>query len=306
MENKSLYAVPSGVSYPYHTMNLSPDITLPDKNIRSLIVLSDIHAGCQFALCPPGVKLDGGGGYTLSPSQEKLWTLWNEYFWVKWVPKVTRGEPFAVVINGDSMDGRHHKSTTQISQNIKDQILIAKQILEPIVKLCNGNFYMTRGTSVHVGEAAENEETLARELGAIPDEHDHHARDELWIQIGDCLSHIIHHIGTTGSMSYETTALMKEYAESCAEAGRWNLPTPDVVCRSHRHRYAKVEVPSEKGYGICVTTPAWQMKTPFVWRIPGGRLSTPQFGGILIRQGDEEFYTRSRVWTAERSRTVVL
>jgi hypothetical protein len=233
-----------------------------------------------------------------------LYEIWKDHFWNGWVPKVTRGEPFAVVVNGDTTDGRHHGATTQITQNLSDQRKIAKQLLEPIVEMCNGNFFIVRGTNAHVGEAGENEETLAEELGAIQDADGHFARNDLWIKVGDCLVNILHHIGTTGSMSYETTALMKEYAESVAEAGRWNLKAPNVVVRSHRHRLAEVTVPTADGYGICITTPGWQMKTPLVWRIPGGRNSTPQFGGILIRQGDEEFYVRHKVWNAKRSETV--
>jgi hypothetical protein len=48
-------------------------------------------------------------------------------------------------------------------------------------------------------------------------------------------------------------------------------------------------------------TPAWQGKTPFVWKVPGARLSEPQFGGVMIRRGDEEFYFRRQVWTLDRS-----
>ncbi len=31
-------------------------------------------------------------------------------------------------------------------------------------------------------------------------------------------------------------------------------------------------------------TPGWQGKTPFAWKIPGARLATPQFGGIVIKE----------------------
>ena len=35
-------------------------------------------------------------------------------------------EPYAVLINGDSLDGVHHNSTTQISHNLGDQAFIAE------------------------------------------------------------------------------------------------------------------------------------------------------------------------------------
>ena len=31
------------------------------------------------------------------------------------------------------------------------------------------------------------------------------------------------------------------------------------------------------------------------------RISEPQFGGVLIRQGDEEHYYRRKVWSLDRS-----
>ena len=50
-----------------------------EKGVRTIIVVSDIHAGCQYALCPPkGVKLDGGGTYVPTSESGKLWQLNTE------------------------------------------------------------------------------------------------------------------------------------------------------------------------------------------------------------------------------------
>lgn len=271
-------------------------------DIKNLIVISDTHFGCQFALCPPMVRLDGGGVYQLSPLQHHLWGWWN-LFWNDWVPTVTRGEPYAICLNGDAHDHHHHNSTTQISQNPADQKKMARIALEPIVEKCKGNFYMTRGTPVHSGQSGHNEETLAEGLGAIPDEAGNYSRFDLNIMVGDALCNIMHHIGTTGSQHYETTAVTKELAESYAEAARWDDTPFDVIVRSHRHRFSEVRLATSRGYGYSLVTPGWQGKTPFVYKIPGGRLARPQFGGVLIRQGDEEFYTRNKVWTLPRTKT---
>lgn len=274
--------------------------------VRQAIVISDLHAGCQFGLCPPHeILLDGGGVYRPSLLVNKMWGWWEE-MWDKWVPAATHHEPYAVVVNGDITDGRHHGTTTQITQNLSDQRKIALEILSPIVKLCEGRFYVIRGTEAHTGATGENEETLAQELGAIPDENGNYARWELWLRMGNRLAHIMHHIGTTGSMAYETTALMKEYSESCAESARWNRPRPDWVIRSHRHRNAEIRVPTDNNYGICAVTPGWQLKTPLTHRLPGGRITTPQCGAILIRVGDEEHYSRHYVKNISRTPEVVL
>jgi len=271
--------------------------------INNAIIVSDTHFGCQFGLCPEeGIMLDGGGFYKPSKLQVKVWRMWK-IFWEEWVPNVTQGEPFSVILNGDATDGVHHHSTTQISQNLSDQERIVLAILEPIVEQCEGRFYMVRGTEAHVGQSAENEEKIAKKLGAIQDEVGLYSRFELWLRVGKGLVHCMHHIGTTGSSHYESSAVMKELTEAYAEAGRWHREPPDVVVRSHRHRHLEVRVPTELGYGISFCTAGWQLKTPFTYKIPGGRSTTPQFGGSLVRQGDEDLFTRHKTWSIDRPKT---
>jgi len=273
------------------------------KDIETAIFISDVHAGCRVGLCPPeGVKLDDGGTYMPSDFQLKVWTWWRE-FWDEWVPKVTRGARYCVILNGDSTDGRHHGSTTQISQNLADQENIAYQILAPVVDKCKGVYYHVRGTEAHVGVSGENEERLAGRLGAIKNAEGQSARNELWKYLGGdhTLMHILHHIGTTGASAYESTAPHKELVEAFVEAGRWNDRPPDVIVRSHRHRYFKTEIASHNDRAMSVVTPGWQGKTPFVYKIAGGRQSQPQFGGIMIRVSEEgELYERHYVKRLER------
>lgn len=276
-------------------------------DIQNLVVISDLHAGCRLALCPPtGAKLDDGGIYMPSGFQLKLWAYWR-IFWDEFVPEATKGEPYAVVVNGDSRDGVHHRSTTQISQNEEDQEQIAYDLLAPIVELCDGRFYLIRGTEAHVGPSGIAEERLGKRLGSIPNEEGQYARYELWKWVGPKLAHLLHHIGTTGSQAYETTAVHRELTESFIEAGRWNRRPPDLIIRSHRHRHIETALATggengETSRAMAIVTPGWQGKTSFVWKIPGGRLSTPQFGGIVARYAHGELFTRARVWTVERSK----
>jgi hypothetical protein len=257
------------------------------------------------------MRLDDGGWYVPSNFQKKLYGMWDE-FWQQWVPTATHGERYAVVLNGDAVEGIHHGATTTISNNPVDQEEIAYQLLAPIVDRCKGQFYFVRGTEVHTGKSACDEERLARRLGAIPNEEGQYTRWDLWAAVGKRhrLTNWLHHIGTTGSQAYESTAVQKELIEAYSEAARWRREPPDVIVRSHRHRNIQIRIAtgsgegSETGDGIAVVTPAWQGKTPLAYRIPGGRQSTPQFGGILIREAHDELFVRSKVWTIGRSRTV--
>ena len=275
--------------------------------VKNIIVISDTHCGCQLALMPPRVQLDNGGFFIQSAIQAKMWEMWR-HFWDEWVPQVTKGEPYYIVHNGDAIDGVHHNSVTQITHNITDQIQIARDILLPEIskKNCIG-YYHIRGTEAHVGKSASSEEGLARSLGAIPDDKGNHARWEMWLSIHGHLIHFTHHIGTTQSASYESTAVYKELVEAYTEAGRWLNEPPDMVVRSHRHRQFEIKIATKKGYGMSIVTPSWQLKTPFVYKLGMGRSSQPQMGGYLIRTGDEDgLYTRFKVWDIERPRTEIL
>src|SRR5258706_5375662 len=207
--------------------------------------------------------------------------MW-EHFWNEWVPMVTKGEDYVIVHNGDIIDGVHHNSTTQISHNLDDQRNIAIQVLKPIVNKpkCKG-YYQIRGTEAHVGQSAENEEAIAKALGAIQDEGGRYSRWEMWLTFGKAkiLVHFTHHIGTTNSAAYESTAVHKELIESYTEAGRWKHDHPDVLVRSHRHRFYKVELAARNENAISVVTAGWQLKTPFSYRLTMVRSSLLRIGG---------------------------
>lgn len=277
------------------------------KKVNNIIVVSDTHCGCQLALMPPEIMLDNGNIVKQSYLQKKMWAMWN-HFWDDWVVKVTKGEPYYIVHNGDAIDGVHHNSVTQITHNITDQIAIAREVLLPRIqhKNCAG-YYHIRGTEAHVGKSAQSEEGLARSLGAIADDKGNAARWELWLNLQGHLIHFTHHVGTTQSASYESTAVWKEMVEAYTESGRWLQEPPDMVVRSHRHRQFEIKTATKKGYGMSIVTPAWQLKTPFVYKLGMGRSSQPQMGGYLIRVGDEDgLYTRFKVWDIERPKTEIL
>ena len=257
---------------------------------KQVVCISDIHAGSLVGLCPPDVDLDNGAIYTHSVLQSKIWKYWLE-FWNRWIPDVTQGDPYDIVFNGDALDGLPHGSVEVISSNMSDQIRIAYDVLEPLTRKCR-YYYHIRGTEAHVGKSAQHEEILAEKLGAIPNPEGQHARYELWKKIGPKLTHFMHHIGASGSNAYESTAVNKELMESFTESARWGEQPPDAVIRSHRHRHYEIKVVTGRGRGFSIVTPGWQAKTAFVHKIAGGRNTFPQFGGILLRYGENDFYSR--------------
>lgn len=266
-----------------------------------LVVTSDSHCGSTLGLCPPEFQLDDGGSYGVSIAQKALWAQW-ETFWRDFVPSVTRGRPYAWLHNGDSIEGEHHRTSQTISRNIEDQIRCAQRVFEPWVGKAR-NFDIVRGTPAHVGEAGQNEETLARLLGCQVRDGQA-SRWEAWYELRGHLIHAAHHIGTTASVAYEHAALSRELMKTLVESAQWSERPPDLMIRSHRHRYSSAAVPSAHGTAEVIITPAWQLKTGFVWKT--NVLSKPQIGGIVIGADEYGLYHRRMIWTPPRSGVVAL
>jgi hypothetical protein len=272
------------------------------KGIRNCVVISDTHFGCRLGLCPPeGCALDDGGRYSPSRMQRVVWNWWEE-FWKDFVPHATKNEPYVLVHNGDVIDGVHHNSTTQISNNFKDQRTMAIDVLRPKVKKAV-RYYSIRGTPAHVGQSSIEEEQVADELGAVPNKDGQHSRYELWLGMGKHIVHFLHHVGTTSSSAHESSAVNAELAAEFVESARWGEAPPSVIVRSHRHRCIEIRLPSKNGYSTAAVTPAWQLKTPFCFKVAGARLAPPQLGGMVIRLDDQGgIYTNVWVRNIERDK----
>lgn len=269
------------------------------------IIFSDTHVGCQLGLCDcssrGAIRFDSGGLYKPNKIQQEIYKAWR-YTWDVWVPEVTKGEPYYVIMNGDAIDGRHHGSTTQFSQNLNDQILHAEHIIGREIQKATHYFHL-RGTEAHVGQSGENEEMLARALGAIPNDAGQYARFDLWSMVGKGLIHVLHHIGTSSSRIYSSTALMKELMDLYMESAKMRQQPPDAVVRSHRHSYLEVKMPTDGGRAFSLTTPGWQGKTPFVFKIGGARVSVPEVGAVYLRWNKHEgLYSRAFIHSLARTR----
>lgn len=267
--------------------------------VNNLVVISDTHFGSSVSLSD-GHKLDDGGEYYPSPLQEKLWRQW-ENFW-DWSYEHIKDEPFTLIHNGDLIDGVHHGITSLSTHNLTTQNRIAEAALRPHVDKAQdsgGVYYQIRGTEAHAGRSAQEEEALAKSLGAVPDsETGAHSRWELWMKFGEELGHFTHHIGATTSSAYESSALMREVVAAFVEAGQWGMRPPTFIVRGHTHRYLRIDPPN----CCAVKLPAWQAKTPLVYRID--RMRGPMFGGILIQNGKDGFEMKKKIFTLKQTTAV--
>lgn len=262
------------------------------EDVPNVIVISDTHSGCAVALCPPKVRLDAGGVHYQGKVQQRIYEYW-QYFTNTWLPKNTRGEPFALVHNGDALEGNHHGAKTQLTQNLATQENIAYEILAPLVEKCKGGYYHVRGTEAHVGQCAEHEEQLAQRLGAVVDPLGNSSRYDLRLRVGPALCHFTHHISFSRSAPARAAAIGRELERLINTAATWGGEAPSGIIRSHVHSNVTTSFPTGRGPAFGFTTAAWQAKGPYSWRI--GATGEVQIGASLIRCEDNEVFSRHMV-----------
>jgi hypothetical protein len=258
------------------------------KSVKNIVCIGDTHCGSQAALMPPGFRLMDGQSVVMSRRQVELWSWWQE-FW-RFVDRVTDGEPYIVVHNGDIIDGAHHGCVQLVTNNVGSQRHMAEMLLEPVVKKAAA-FYSVAGTAAHAGQSNSDEESVAKHLGAIPDGDGRYARQDLWIELGRDLIQFAHHIGTTSSQAYKSSPAMRLMASMYGAAGEWGFRPPTIMIRSHAHDYVEVKRPNCR----VIVCPAWQLKSDWMWG--KDTASLPIIGGLVIKSGDEGTHIREFVRT---------
>lgn len=242
-------------------------------------IVSDLHCNSTLGLCPvSGVQLDEGGWYLPSNEQKKLWECWVEY-WAIVRARLHPGDLLHVVVNGDAIDGDHHRTRQIISKNLAaTQHEIAVEALQPALALKPHAVFVVRGTEAHVGGSAEYEERLARAIGGVRRTDD--GAYSWWhlqaISQGVLLD-FAHH-GTVGRLPWTrpnaTVSLAARIALAAVKAGR---RAPDLAIRSDKHQGADSydHLPVR-----VIQTRAWQLSTAYVHKIAAGSL--PEIGGLIV------------------------
>lgn len=264
-------------------------------------IVSDLHCGSTLGLChPDGVGLDDGGTYLPSSAQTKLWRCWEEYWQV--VEDRAKGAALVVVVNGDALDGDHHKTAQIVSKNLAaTQQEIAERVLDPALALSPAAVHVVRGTEAHVGASGEFEESLARSLGC-PRCPSTGAASRWHLQ---CVSEGVlldfaHH-GRLGQRPWtKMTGPATLAAQILQAAAKHKSPCPDLAVRSHYHQ----EADTFDNYPVrVIQTRGWQLSTAFVHRIAAG--SVPEIGGLIVTCEDGRYevekvrfqWRREEPWT---------
>lgn len=257
-------------------------------DVDCLVVISDLHIGSTLALCPDMTELADGSHYLPNPVQAWIWEQWIAFRCH--LKERLHGRRWGLVINGDLIDGVHHKTKEVIHPDVGIQVKTAIEVLEPVAKDA-AYTYVVRGTESHVGTS---ETAIGRAIGAMTAGKEHSAHHWL-IDVNGCLVSAKHHIGSTARTWTRATALGASLANERLEALNARRDIPNVLLRAHRHVPGLYKDPS----GMLIVTPAWQALTSYGWKVVPD--AVPWVGGVIldwkgVRQGGLPLVDDTQQW----------
>lgn len=236
-----------------------------------VLVLSDLHVGSTVGLMPPNFETVEGNKIEQNSLQRFLWASWQAM--LRWAEAETAGANYAVVINGDLIEGDHHGTKQIWSKDTSDHVAAAAELLQPVLARAS-HFFIVQGTESHTNN---HEVSIGKILRAqtnpdtgLP------AFSRLHLTVHGCRCAFSHHIGTATRSWTKATALAAALAEERTQAIKNGEAVPQVVVRSHRHTFDSYT----DGRGLAVVTPPWQMLTRFGHKVvPDARC---QPGAVLL------------------------
>ena len=240
-----------------------------------LVVLSDTHIGSSTAVSPLRYTIHSRSKNEAQPTeanklQKWLYANWVDFF--DYVKSKSKKHRIIVAHLGDVIDYNHHGST-QLVQEVGDQVEMAKTLLMPYRDIAD-KFIGILGTAVHAGTDHAVEADLYRQLGAD------FIEQQMTINLDGVLVDLAHH-GRAGFRPWTSSAaslaseIMLDYAQS-------GMALPNFIFRGHLH------VMDDSGSKFentrLIQCPSWQLKTTYANRVAGNTRRS-DIGGVLLNDG---------------------
>lgn len=273
-----------------------------------VVCVGDTHCGSTVGLCPPeGMELDDGGMYEPNKAQHWLWENW-ESAWgeVKSVLRKNRGAKLHLILNGDLIDGDHHRTAQIASPLTGIHIRCILESLRVPLALKPKTVHVLRGTPAHVGRSGGAEESVARalkgELWPVIEDPDTGMKSSYWrtIKFNNTLIDVKHH-GRMGRRAHTKGPYIRWYAQDIFFNYMMDhKEPPDLAIRSHFHQFAD----SGRIHKIktrAVALPAWQLATEYVHRVAE---SLADIGLVWFEIDEDDYEMKTVLYTPERPKIV--
>lgn len=211
------------------------------------LIVSDTHCGSDVGLLAPSFQTGKGNVITHGNNHHQAWLWQNWKSLLAEAYKIIGKDKFVLTINGDAIEGIHHRSTEMVSQKWEEHLQIATDILKPVADKA-AKVLVVKGTECHTQNL---EQALSDRLGGGV------AKDKHLYRMHGCLIDAAHHMGTTSRSYLEASSYSIHMGNARLNYARAGHEIPKVFLRGHRH----VGGQFNDGYGIYAVTGAWQFLT---------------------------------------------
>jgi len=237
------------------------------KTTSKLVLnISDLHVGSTVGLWPKDFISNEGNPIGQNNFQKWLWACWVDM--LQWADKVIGDDQFDVVINGDAIDGIHHRTLQVMTPDVGDQFAAVKQILGFLATKCH-NIHIIKGTECHTNGF---EIALGQALDATKDKSTgQNAWDTLDLEVHGSLYNFAHHISTSARSYLEATAHSTALGDLTNIRAKTGKPIPKVMVRAHRHRHGIWQ----DGNQMSAICGAWQGLTRFGYKVVPNAVPQP-------------------------------
>jgi hypothetical protein len=206
-----------------------------------------------------------------------MWRKWLDYCGkVRQRAKDVGAAGIVVALNGDIVDGDHHRTTQVMTHNETTQMRLAYDVLKHLIEDA-GPCYVMRGTEAHVGGSGRMEEKIAEDIDAVK-HGDNYSAFHRYIEVHGTRINLAHH-GKLGGLQWTKAngahSLAGEILISYADRGE---KPPHLVFRAHFHQYADT-YHNYKSIRL-IAMPAWELATAYVHRRKPD--SVADIGGIIV------------------------
>jgi hypothetical protein len=233
---------------------------------KLLMTLSDLHVGSTVGLWPSDFVSNEGNPIGQNKFQKWLWSCWSDM--QGWAKEVIGNDDFDLVINGDIVDGIHHKTLQVMTPDLGDQTSAVKRILGDLA-INAANLHLIKGTESHT---TTQEIHVGRALGASKDPiTGQNAWDNLDLTVHGTLYNFAHHISATARTYLEASAHSIMLGNMTHARARTGKPIPKVMVRAHRHRHGIWE----DGNQISAICGAWQGLTRYGYKVVPDAIPQP-------------------------------
>lgn len=264
---------------------------LKSKSKLALIV-SDTHVGSTVGLWPESFTAAEGHTITGNPFQRWLWDCWSDM--TKWATKVIGKDQHDLILNGDLVEGQHHRTVQVMTADIGDQSAAVKQVLGPLGERA-ASTHVILGTECHT---RNDELRIGHFLGASKDPiTGQHAWNSLDVEYHGTLCNFAHHISATARPYLEASAHSIALGAMTMSRARTGKRIPTVVVRGHRHRHGVWT----DGNLLSLTLGAWQGLTRHGYKVVPDAVPQPSVVILDWRNADKGDLplVHQRVYTAK-------